>query len=107
MCLTALKTVGLAGTEFPSHAAANSRACALWRCPLSSHICQFFLQLTEDGVLFFRESCFKPSGDKKRGNNPTHYRYNMCICGIALMKGLMTFLVELPHNFSFSVLISQ
>lgn len=30
--------------------------------------------LTEDGFLFFRESCFKPSGDKKRGNNPTHYR---------------------------------
>lgn len=30
--------------------------------------------LTEDGILFFRESCFKPSGDKKRGSNPTHYR---------------------------------
>ncbi len=34
------------------------------------------MQLTEGGVLFFRESCFKPSGDKKRGNNPTHYRYS-------------------------------
>ena len=34
------------------------------------------VQLTEGGVLFFRESCFKPSGDKKRGNNPTHYRYS-------------------------------
>lgn len=25
-------------------------------------------------MLFFRESCFRQSGDKKRGNNPTHYR---------------------------------
>jgi hypothetical protein len=25
-------------------------------------------------MLFFRESCFKPSGDKPRGANPTHYR---------------------------------
>lgn len=28
----------------------------------------------EGGMVFFRESCFKQSGDKKRGNNPTHYR---------------------------------
>lgn len=30
--------------------------------------------LSEDGVLFFRESCFRQSGDKSRGSNPTHYR---------------------------------
>lgn len=30
--------------------------------------------LSEGGVLFFRESCFKQSGDKPRKNNPTHYR---------------------------------
>eukprot|EP00210_Caulerpa_lentillifera_P006192 g5916.t1 len=26
------------------------------------------------GVLFFRESCYRPSGDKKRDSNPSHYR---------------------------------
>ena len=26
------------------------------------------------GVVFFRESCFRQSGDKARKNNPTHYR---------------------------------
>ncbi|KAK9864301.1 hypothetical protein WJX84_007766, partial [Apatococcus fuscideae] len=30
--------------------------------------------LTEGGVVFFRESCFKQSGDKARKSNPTHYR---------------------------------
>ncbi|KAI8467871.1 MAG: S-adenosyl-L-methionine-dependent methyltransferase, partial [Monoraphidium minutum] len=30
--------------------------------------------LSEGGVLFFRESCFRPSGDKSRRANPTHYR---------------------------------
>ena len=30
--------------------------------------------LSEDGVVFFRESCFRQSGDKSRSNNPTHYR---------------------------------
>ena len=30
--------------------------------------------LTDDGFLFFRESCNKPSGSKKRGENPTIYR---------------------------------
>ena len=30
--------------------------------------------LDEDGVVFFRESCFRQSGDKARKNNPTHYR---------------------------------
>ena len=37
-------------------------------------------------MLFFRESCFKPSGDKKRGNNPTHYRYSIYTCGSVLMN---------------------
>ena len=26
------------------------------------------------GVVFFRESCFRQSGDKQRAKNPTHYR---------------------------------
>jgi phosphoethanolamine N-methyltransferase len=30
--------------------------------------------LSEDGILFFRESCFRQSGDKARKSNPTHYR---------------------------------
>lgn len=30
--------------------------------------------LDDDGVVFFRESCFRQSGDKARSNNPTHYR---------------------------------
>lgn len=31
--------------------------------------------LAPGGTLFFRESCFRPSGDRPRnGNNPTHYR---------------------------------
>lgn len=30
--------------------------------------------LDHDGVVFFRESCFRQSGDKARGSNPTHYR---------------------------------
>ena len=30
--------------------------------------------LNEGGILFFRESCFRQSGDKARTSNPTHYR---------------------------------
>jgi phosphoethanolamine N-methyltransferase len=30
--------------------------------------------LGDDGVVFFRESCFRQSGDRSRANNPTHYR---------------------------------
>lgn len=30
--------------------------------------------LSPGGTLFFRESCFRPSGDKPRNGNPTHYR---------------------------------
>ena len=30
--------------------------------------------LTEGGIVFFRESCFRQSGDKTRTYNPTHYR---------------------------------
>lgn len=32
------------------------------------------MQVVEDGTVFFRESCFRQSGDKARKNNPTHYR---------------------------------
>ena len=32
------------------------------------------MQVREGGVVFFRESCFKQSGDIKRDSNPTHYR---------------------------------
>lgn len=28
----------------------------------------------DGGTVFFRESCFRQSGDAKRGSNPTHYR---------------------------------
>ena len=31
-------------------------------------------QVRPDGVVFFRESCFKQSGDLARKANPTHYR---------------------------------
>lgn len=31
-------------------------------------------QVKEGGLIFFRESCFRQSGDAKRGANPTHYR---------------------------------
>eukprot|EP00878_Enallax_costatus_P026825 GHUV01028827.1.p1 GENE.GHUV01028827.1~~GHUV01028827.1.p1 ORF type:complete len:438 (+),score=126.26 GHUV01028827.1:78-1391(+) len=30
--------------------------------------------LSPGGILFFRESCFRPSGDRPRKGNPTHYR---------------------------------
>lgn len=30
--------------------------------------------LAEGGCIFFRESCFRQSGDRARKNNPTHYR---------------------------------
>lgn len=32
------------------------------------------LQLCEGGIFFFRESCFRQSGDRARKANPTHYR---------------------------------
>ncbi len=31
-------------------------------------------QVKEGGTVFFRESCFRQSGDRQRKNNPTHYR---------------------------------
>lgn len=46
---------------------------ALQREPVSS-ISQPLRQVKEGGVVFFRESCFKQSGDKLRKSNPTHYR---------------------------------
>ena len=33
------------------------------------------MQVEEDGIVFFRESCFRQSGDKARKSNPTHYRF--------------------------------
>lgn len=33
------------------------------------------LQVKEGGTVFFRESCFRQSGDRARKNNPTHYRW--------------------------------
>ncbi|KAK9826761.1 hypothetical protein WJX81_007185 [Elliptochloris bilobata] len=30
--------------------------------------------VAEGGIVFFRESCFRQSGDKQRRTNPTHYR---------------------------------
>lgn len=30
--------------------------------------------LVDGGIVFFRESCFRQSGDRSRANNPTHYR---------------------------------
>ena len=30
--------------------------------------------MSEGGIVFFRESCFRQSGDKQRRSNPTHYR---------------------------------
>jgi len=37
------------------------------------------MQLAPGGVLFFRESCFRPSGDRPRNGNPTHYRSAACL----------------------------
>ncbi len=31
-------------------------------------------QVQDGGLVFFRESCFRQSGDVKRSSNPTHYR---------------------------------
>uniref|UniRef100_A0A6U9RMU1 phosphoethanolamine N-methyltransferase n=1 Tax=Picocystis salinarum TaxID=88271 RepID=A0A6U9RMU1_9CHLO len=36
--------------------------------------CKMLLWLRPGGRVFFRESCFQQSGDKKRQENPTHYR---------------------------------
>lgn len=37
--------------------------------------------VVEGGHVFFRESCFRQSGDKARKNNPTHYRSALRACG--------------------------
>ncbi len=36
--------------------------------------CCRYLQVHTGGLVFFRESCFRQSGDVKRSSNPTHYR---------------------------------
>lgn len=46
---------------------------------LSDHEVESFFRraltwLHQGGVLFFRESCYRPGGDKKRDSNPSHYR---------------------------------
>ena len=38
---------------------------------LAGHMLEW---LDEGGCVFFRESCFRQSGDRARGANPTHYR---------------------------------
>lgn len=38
--------------------------------------------LRPGGHLFFRESCFKQSGDVKRSSNPTHYRHPAFYIGV-------------------------
>lgn len=44
-------------------------------CPLGVLNCAGCLwQVGDGGTVFFRESCFKQSGDKARKSNPTHYR---------------------------------
>jgi phosphoethanolamine N-methyltransferase len=40
---------------------------------VNRHLCRVE-QVKEGGTIFFRESCFRQSGDAKRSNNPTHYR---------------------------------
>ncbi len=45
------------------------------------------MQVEEDGIVFFRESCFRQSGDKARKSNPTHYRCassSIPACALAL-----------------------
>lgn len=41
---------------------------------VSSLACRSLSWLADGGCLFFRESCFRQSGDRARGANPTHYR---------------------------------
>lgn len=56
---------GWAGPPAPCNQPASKRASPLPHC----------LQVKEGGIVFFRESCFRQSGDKARKNNPTHYRW--------------------------------
>lgn len=60
--------------------------------------------LKDGGRVFFRESCFKPSGDVKRSSNPTFYRspsdyYNMVKKARVLSGGKeCTFFIEKVAN---------
>ena len=50
----------------------TDRSCAPAPYTQTSHL--LAVQVKEGGTVFFRESCFKQSGDKQRKSNPTHYR---------------------------------
>lgn len=50
-----------------------------------------FEQVAPGGVVFFRESCFKQSGDKPRKDNPTHYRCAQDPCTLSALKVLPLF----------------
>ena len=43
-------------------------------CMFPASVLLLVMQVGEGGVVFFRESCFRQSGDKQRRTNPTHYR---------------------------------
>ena len=43
-------------------------------CIFPGSVLLLVTQVGEGGVVFFRESCFRQSGDKQRRTNPTHYR---------------------------------
>jgi hypothetical protein len=59
--------------------------CTVPRLTLAPSLHPAPAQLAPGGVVFFRESCFRQSGDKARKANPTHYRnpreYFRCGCG--------------------------
>ena len=52
---------------------AHAHTCTHIFC-LPALALSLLLQVVEGGTVFFRESCFRQSGDKARKNNPTHYR---------------------------------
>ncbi len=54
------------------------------------------VQVEEDGIVFFRESCFRQSGDKARKSNPTHYRYASLGASILLWRYCPAFLSAHP-----------
>ena len=67
--------------------------CGVWRSSAVYYILLLLhqmievhspLQVVEGGIFFFRESCFRQSGDKQRKSNPTHYRQGrQSVCNMA------------------------
>ena len=55
----------------PTHLRARRRRCRLQVAALAGRMLDW---VGEGGTVFFRESCFRQSGDKARAENPTHYR---------------------------------